>query len=76
LAWWDDNGRRGLGLTRLDRVVHGLAIVSTIGHDARDLALDLLEQNWHLAGICGFLARQHTCDDLARFGVGFVTLGK
>jgi hypothetical protein len=31
--------------------------------------LDLLEQDRHLAGIYGFLAGQHTRDDLARFGI-------
>jgi hypothetical protein len=50
-------------------LVHGLAIVSTIGHDARDLALDLLEQDRHLASISGFLAGQHTRNDLAGLGV-------
>ena len=50
-------------------LVHGLAIVSTIGHDARDLALDLLEQDRHLASISGFLAGQHTRDDLAFLGI-------
>jgi hypothetical protein len=56
-------------LARFDGLVHGLAIVSTISHDARDLALDPLEQDWHLAGICGFLAGQHSRDDLVCFGV-------
>src|SRR5215207_2168417 len=63
------NGRRCLGLARLDRTVYELAIVSAIGHDARDLSLDLLEQNWHLAGISGFLAGQHTRNDLAGLGI-------
>src|SRR5215207_8693915 len=63
------NGRRCLGLARLDRTVYELAIVSAIGHDARDLSLDLLEQDRYLAGISGFRAGQHTRNDLACFGV-------
>ena len=49
--------------------VHGLAIVSAIGHDAGDLTAYLLKQDWHLAGIAGFLAGQHTRDYLAGFGI-------
>jgi hypothetical protein len=52
-----------------DGLVHGLAIVSAIRHNAGDLTPDLLQQEWHLAGISGFLAGQHTRDDFARFGI-------
>jgi hypothetical protein len=46
-----------------------LSIVGAIRHDARDLALDLLEQDRHLAGISGFLVGQHTRNDLARLSI-------
>jgi hypothetical protein len=45
------------------------AIVSTIRHDARDLALDLLEQDRHLAGVSSLTAGQRTRGYLAGLGI-------
>jgi hypothetical protein len=54
---------------RLNGPVDWLAIIGTIGHHARNLSLDLLEQDWHLASIMSIVAGQHTRDNLAGLGI-------
>lgn len=65
----DDDGGGLVGLPGLDRLIDGLAVVSTVRRDARDLALDLAEQARHLTSVIGLVAGQDAGGDLARIGV-------
>jgi hypothetical protein len=52
-------------LAHLNGTVDRIDIIDTVGQHAPNLALDLLVQDWHLAGIMSVAARQHTRDNLA-----------
>ena len=65
----DDDGGRPPGLLARDRLVGRLAVIGTVRRDARDFALDLLEQVRYPTGAIGLVAGQDTGDDLARVGI-------
>jgi hypothetical protein len=50
-------------------LVDGLAVVGAVRRDARDLALDLVEQARHLTGVIGIVAGQDAGGDLAGRGI-------
>jgi hypothetical protein len=56
-------------LMSLNCAVDWLAIVGAVGRDARNLALDLLEQDRHLTGVTGIIAGQHTPNKFARVSI-------
>ena len=50
-------------------MIDALFIIRTISRDARNLRIDLLKQDWHLACIADIVAGQGGCGDLAGVGV-------
>ena len=63
-AWWNYDDCPWFRSARLNSTVDWFAVIGAIGHHARNLSLDLLEQDWHLAGIMSIVASQHTRGDL------------
>ena len=52
-----------------DGLVDRLSIIGAVSRDTRNLRVDLLEQNWHLASIIEIVAGQHAGNEFAGIGV-------
>jgi hypothetical protein len=65
---WRNNDRR-IATVSGDRVLSWLAVISAIGRELANRAVDLVEQRLHLRGIASILTGHDLCDDVAAIGI-------